>query len=420
MQGGRLNPIDAEKSLDSLGKLARNLGGASVDPETHEAGRARLLTHLNAAPERRLAKRSVWIVAAALCAFVAVIAAWPRALTYGVSTGQVAAGGFVQAAQPTTISFSDGTRISLEIGSRARVADVTSEGARMVLEGGAAAVHVVHRASTTNWSFEAGPYTVAVTGTAFDLHWSGEQLDLVMHEGSVVVRGPRLGDGVPLKAGERIVSKPNGAFEVGPVVTENRPRDPARTEIAPALSLVNVPPPVGSSSASASPPSMEAPVLRETWTSRIAAGDFAGVLTEAEARGMDQTIAGAPLADLNALADAARYARRPELARRVLEAERRRFAGTTEARTAAFMLGRMLDDGGSTAASIPYFDAYLAEVASGGFRAEALGRLMVAKARSHGPNAATEHARAYLREFASGPYAEKAREIVVAAGDIGP
>jgi len=79
----------------------------------------------------------------------------------------------------------------------------------------------------------------------------------------------------------------------------------------------------------------------------------------AEARGIDATIAASPLPEIAALADAARYTGRNDLARRALLAERSRFPGSPEARSAAFLLGRMAE-AGSPAAAIDWYDRYLA------------------------------------------------------------
>src|SRR5690606_15422962 len=74
------------------------------------------------------------------------------------------------------------------------------------------------------------------------------------------------------------------------------------------------------------------------WERLVAQGSFEAVLDAAKRRGLEAVIAKASLADLRALADAARYARRADLAERVLLAERQRFAGTAAARDAAFLL----------------------------------------------------------------------------------
>ncbi|RYE89018.1 MAG: hypothetical protein EOO75_12515, partial [Myxococcales bacterium] len=97
-------------------------------------------------------------------------------------------------AAPTTaalpLRFSDGSALDLAPGSRARVASVAPEGARVVLERGRADVAVVHR-SDTRWVLSAGPFEVRVTGTRFAVEWDAahEVFRLAMAEGSVVVTG---------------------------------------------------------------------------------------------------------------------------------------------------------------------------------------------------------------------------------------
>ena len=73
-----------------------------------------------------------------------------------------------QAALP--LRFSDGSVIVLDADARARVAEVTAHGARVVVERGAAQVRVVH-GPETHWDIKAGPFDVRVVGTAFDVGW---------------------------------------------------------------------------------------------------------------------------------------------------------------------------------------------------------------------------------------------------------
>ncbi len=147
------------------------------------------------------------------------------------------------------------------------------------------------------------------------------------------------------------------------------------------------------------------------WTRLIGQGEFAAVVREAEQRGLDTVFASAPAAELTALADAARYLRRSELARQALLGLRARFAGTARAREAAFFLGRLAEQlPSSSAAAIAWYDTYLAESARGPYAGEALGRQLALLARSD-PARARELARAYLERFPHGAQAELARSL---------
>jgi TolA-binding protein len=141
-------------------------------------------------------------------------------------------------------------------------------------------------------------------------------------------------------------------------------------------------------------------------------GDYTSVLREAEHRGIDRAIDGAGVEDLGALADAARFTGRHDVARRALVALRDRFAGSVRAASAAFLLGRMLDEGGDAAGALVWYDRYLAEAPAGALAAEALGRRMLALRRLGEREAATTAASGYLRRFPAGPYASVANELV--------
>jgi hypothetical protein len=148
-----------------------------------------------------------------------------------------------------------------------------------------------------------------------------------------------------------------------------------------------------------------------SWSQHVAAGEYDVVLREADSRGVDGAIRKGSLADVAALADAARYGGRTPLAKRALTAERSRFAGSSEARTAAFLLGRMAEDAdGDARAAIGWYDRYLAEAPKGPLASEALGRKMLLVFRTSGADAAKPIAEQYLRRYPSGSYATVARK----------
>lgn len=144
----------------------------------------------------------------------------------------------------------------------------------------------------------------------------------------------------------------------------------------------------------------------------VSRGEFERVLAEVEASGVDDVLLHRPLADLVAVADAARYAGRRDLAQRALRAQRVRFPGSADAKSAAFHLGRIQDDAGDSAGAIAWYDRYLVEAHDGPLAEGALGRKIVTMSRSSGREAARPVAEEYLVRFPTGPHAAVAREIV--------
>ncbi len=117
-------------------------------------------------------------------------------------------------------------------------------------------------------------------------------------------------------------------------------------------------------------------------------------------------MASASSDDLAALADAARYRRRDDLARRALTVQRRRFADSPRAADAAFFLGRLDEnDGGGLIHALRWYDRYLDEAPSGSYAAEALGRKMIALRELYGAARARDVADEYVRRFPRGSYA---------------
>jgi hypothetical protein len=353
-------------------------------------------------------RRRPWLVPLALAGGLAAAAAvyllHTPALAFTVQGAAIAEGGYLQspAGAETAVHFSDGTEVRLEERSRGRVAWTSARGARVMLERGRARVKVVPRKGA-QWEFDAGPCLVQVTGTRFDLRWSDEDqvLELGLSNGSVIVRGPPAPNGVTMHAGQRLVMDVRQGF--------------ARLEpLMPAPLPPSEPPPPREMPAP-SPPAARPERRGESWSERVLAGDFPAVLREARHRGIDEVLRREDAADLMALAEAARYSRVTPLARRTLGVVRARFPGSGQADKAAFLLGRMAEDGeGDLAAALAWYRRYLDEAPAGAFRDEALGRQMTATLRLHGQGRARPLAEEYLRRFPGGSYAAPARAIITA------
>jgi TolA-binding protein len=135
----------------------------------------------------------------------------------------------------------------------------------------------------------------------------------------------------------------------------------------------------------------------------------------AQQRGVDRVLSQAALPDLVALGDAARYTGNTALAQRALQAQRKRFAGSSSSRAAAFLMGRIAEDQQHDGASaLNWYNTYLKEAPQGAFAAEALGRRLVLLERTAGTAAARDSAESYLRRFPDGPYARVAQQILSA------
>ena len=132
---------------------------------------------------------------------LALTAAWLFWITRPISffvkdSAGTRVGDLVEAAakEPLPLTFSEGSSVVLEQGSRARVLAADANGARVLLEAGEAEVSIRHRVGRkARWHVEAGPYRVLVTGTRFHVAWSpaAQAFKLTLREGSVVVSSGR-------------------------------------------------------------------------------------------------------------------------------------------------------------------------------------------------------------------------------------
>jgi len=408
----------AARRLEKVGELMREATPAA-SLQQHLEGRARLIASVEKIrkPSRARPRLVAFAFAAAVAASVLVVMRMRgregTPIAWHVENGAASAQGYVSippTAPSARLVFDDGSDVALAPGSRGRVAATTPVGAEVVLEQGRARVHVQHR-DHARWLVDAGPFAVRVTGTEFLVAWAAdaETLDVWMRSGRVEVTGPVLGDALSLSTGQHLRAR----LHDGTVLIDGEPEPPEAAQVTGAIN----PPPAPADSTLVVPgvdvtgPASPVPT-GPSWSKLVSSGDFARVVREADAEGVGHALASRPLGDLRALGDAARYSGNPALARRAYSAVRTRFAGSGEARTAAFLLGRVAEEQDhSNADAARWYDTYLAEAPGGAFAGDALGRKMVLVSKSQGRDAARPLATRYLQRFPGGPYAAAARDL---------
>jgi hypothetical protein len=294
----------------------------------------------------------------------------------------------------------------------------------VILERGEAHVYVEHEPGT-RWTFDAGPYVVAVTGTAFALSWreDTQRLDVRLENGTISVSGPVSDAPLTLRAGQWLTARRGDVRIRGLDAADDLDASAASLLVAPSGDVAPDSAATPSTSQSPTEPNVAAPASSagRSASRRVRDHDWAGDLTrgrpfkaivgDAVALGVDGVFAQSSSSELAALADAARYTLRQDIARGALLAQRRRFAGSDHARAAAFDLGRIEEAGQNPRAALTWFDTYLAEAPNGRYASEALGRKMTLVKLFQGREAARSWAELYLRSFPNGTYADAARAV---------
>lgn len=411
MRGASHEPPELDGALEALAKLGQKASRRAT-PTEHQRGLDALVARLASDGEKRRRQRRLAAVAlpAAACLLLGFGLAWffhgpgmaPKApaLTYRIEGGSVLEGGYLRDSSSTGVklSFDDGSRVALVPGARGRLRSVDKEGTRVVLDSGTASFEVA-RSKDPRWFVEAGPFMIAVKGTQFTVTWepAGERFELRLRHGRVVVSGPVTGGEIELRAGQRlVVNLPKSEM----LISEDQPE----------------PAPVAQSAVGAAAAPPLASVARKSeskprWAEQLASGRWDAILEEVERVGVEASLARASSEDLFALADAARYRRRADLARAALLAQRRRFPGSPRSVDALFLLGRVEELQGGSALALARYDEYLSHAATGTYAAEALGRKMVLTHQLRGRAAARAIAEAYLRQFPGGSYAGSASAL---------
>jgi transmembrane sensor len=399
-----------EAKLAELGAAVREaLAAESASSEEIRVARAGFLQHVatrNAAASWRLrapARRSTILLCAGAAAAALMAWAWTRLpVTFEVGVTAVAGhtGDLVSAHASTPLRFSEGSTVVLREGGRLRVLATEPKGARVLVEDGTVDVSIVPaRVGKKRWSFEAGPFSVSVTGTRFELSYRAvdQSFSLAMHEGQVIVSGACVRRPTPVSAGARLD-------------LSCRPAPPPAVKTASLTGAAPVAAPTP-----ADPGSPPARPARDSaaWRDLLAAGRLQEGLRAAEQANFNRVCQAASAKELLSLADAARLFGRSARALVALRVLRQRFPSSPEAATAAFTLGRIAFE---TTHAYPeaarWFGTYLREQPSGPLMGDSFGRLMEARLRAGDQAGARADAEQYLRRFPEGPYASEARGIL--------
>jgi TolA-binding protein len=275
---------------------------------------------------------------------------------------------------------------------------------------------------TRRWLVDVGPFLVTVKGTVFAVSWdpSGEQFELRLQRGHVVVNGPVPAGEISLRAGQKLVV--NLARSESVISDEQQEAvDQASGSVPPtsprenAAPMVNPGPAAPRGSTPTPTSKLEKLTVDHRWREQLARGNWARILADVRRIGVNEALSKASSEDLFALANAARYHQQLDLARAALLAQRRRFPASPRALGALYLLGRVeeLLEGG-TAQAIVWYDEYLVKAPNGPLVGEALGRKMILTEKLDGAARARAVAQEYLRRFPRGNYAGSARELVAA------
>lgn len=318
------------------------------------------------------------------------------------------------AGRAMTLAFSDGTALRLEAASRARVVAIDEHGASVALENGALHAEVVHTPKSV-WRVIAGPLTVRVTGTHFDLRWSAttEQFVVTVTEGSVEVTGSALERAQPVRSGETLrIAVAERRFELAngaapsPAPSSAVPvaaPEPPLEEKPDAAAVVAAPSAVSSSDAT----------VRDDWRELARRGLLRKAFAAAEAGDFEAACRTATPAELLELGDAARLSGRADRATQALLALRTRYPTDSRRSAAAFALGKVaFDQSRAYAQAAEWFATSIREQPSGSLAREASGRLIEAYRSAGNVPAAERAARDYLARYPDGPHVDVARSVV--------
>ena len=406
--------------IERVAKLAAEEREAVPKLDSERLRRA-FLEHAARRAQRRW---MLWLAPAAVVVGIIVYVlrpAEPAQLAFEVEGARGQVGELLAApkARALRLDFSDASRVSLSGASEARVLALDATGANLKLERGHAEVSVVH-ASETRWQVETGPFRTEVVGTRFAVDWDPAlgRFALELFEGQVRVNGPGLRQDCVVSQGSSLsASLRTGTFE-GPCGLGRKLEAEGSAASKPPSAVA--PSTVAASAVAPSATLTAAPIETATvrWQALAAAGRHQAAWDEVMSQGLETARARASAQDLLMLADLARFTGHADTAVSLLLGLRSRFSASSEARQAAFLLGRVAaDQQGAPGTAASWFSTYLSESPQGAFAHEALGRLLESQQRAGDQLAAHQSASTYLARYPAGPHAALAHRVLGAEPD---
>lgn len=392
-------------SLEDVARDLRQGQEEHLDAQRRLRVRNRLLDE-----SRAKERRTRWLgVALAAVVVATVIVVWAQRtpdapLTFAVAGEPGTHDAFVSAEDAALpLTFSDGSRVELAEGSRARVGNLSARGASLRIEDGRADVQVVHQ-DETDWEVKAGPYTVHVVGTRFAVEWDARAASfrVEMAEGRVEIDGP---DGFhTVLEGTEALERDHPAASTGDeaLVEESDEAPPAQApEVVelveePAANEALVPPPVTRLSPS-----------RPAWRELAEAGDYERARQALDARRLRALVTEGSADELEQAGNTLRRAQ-DSRSRDAWIALRDRFEGHPRGAGAAFQLARDAFQRGELAECEQWLETYLQEAPRGSWEMQARGRLIEVQAALERPSLEST-VRSYLARFPDGPHARFAR-----------
>ncbi len=363
-------------------------------------------------------------VAAVLVAIGVFVQVRPRPLTFtaGEQAGVVETWVAAPDGHEVPLRFSDGTLFRLEPSSRARVVAVGARGASLALERGSLHADVVH-SDQSAWRVIAGPLTVRVTGTRFDVRWSAsaEEFSVAVTRGSVAVSGAVVGEERAVRAGEtlrvfvnehrlELASTAELAADGGVKAAGAAPQ-PAPSVPEAEATLARTADPAKPSATRTPAPAV--PSHAPDWRQFARQGSLREAFAAAQATGFDAACQSASPSELLQLGDGARLSGNPASAKRALIQLRSSFPGDSRRAAAAFALGKIaFDQSRAYEEAVEWFETTIREQPGGSLVREAAGRLIEARRRAGDTAGARRAAESYLARYPAGPHADLARSLV--------
>jgi len=424
--------------LERLGEAVAQTIGSGPDELRRRAQEQALVEHVSARsgkPRRR------WLlIPAAATVVVAAVALWlllprkdadaPLAFWTGqdLQPGVVGKQWTAPAGRSLHLRFDDGTALELEGGSTGLVAEAKKHRIRVALSQGALRVAIKDK-QVRRWIVEAGPYRVTALGTAFLATWNEDRqlFRVTVSNGRVLVQGPGIdrqglvvGPGgwlaVDHRSGQATFGLSRHSRRPEPLTTPAEPTDPDDDE-----SASDQEPDDQKSSAGAASHLRRKRRLRRApsapgargWKALYDQGAYHEAILAAREAGYAQLLARLSLVRLWQLAEAARYAGASEEAIQALLAIRKRFPGSSRARTAAFLIGRVaIEQQRQYRVAARWLKRYIHESPDGPLAEESLGRLISAYQRSGQRTLAQDAARRYLARYKDGIFVALARSVL--------
>ncbi len=322
--------------------------------------------------------------------------------------------------QESEIQFSQGSRFVISKASSVRILSHTQRLVHIELYNGGLHAQVKGN-GITQWQISVGPFQLSVLGTRFDVSWQlpENKLNVNIHKGVVLVNGGSISShGIRLYEGQSLFADSrDGDYRVvtgqtdtaAPVFADSKSEEAA---IEPSENDEETQQDSTLKNTNNALNSRVRHKEEDAWQIHYENNDYIAAKNAVLSSGLSSLLQTASIGDLWKISQLFRNVGDSSNTERTLLEIRERYPKSSQARIAAFLLGRTkMEEQNNPKAAAEWFEQYIKESPKGSMIQEAYNRLFSIYSSHNRTEQARDAAGRYLKLFPEGVYVLRAKQL---------